>query len=692
MGDCIDGMEEILRSGEAEDWVPRADLARIAVAALHERGRGALAASLARRAGRAYPDDGLLLFLEFRARSDLEEQDAVARELLARARTSQDLSVKLTLAAVFRREEDAASMAEVLGDTPPSGAEPAQREQWLLARLSAAGMAQDGRALRAARDLWIGGGGDARTAAAAYALTLSLARMEDPERPRLELLLESAALAEGALSRELAERVLGRAIAELVVGGRSDLAVQLYERGIERGYVLPMYTRQDLERAELSQGLLAVADGAEQVDYRFVVPEGAAEGQLLVSHDPDKSSDFDELRVVPRPPRGDWNVRVPASIAPLRWVFRDDSGAVLASGNAWAAPGRAARVEVRPGPAQAPMPPFSWSPHKADGRRRVVGVVWDCADWRLVQYLRARGELPVTEALMRRGRSGTLLSRPPYTAAAMTALVEPAGRTPDSVLQVLYELGAEARERSAQPRNPMAFLSALLPHAEDLFRTIGAGEHVATNLLFSHGVMDGARQGETVGPHGAIRPPVRVAAWRPLAAEERSSVRGLEQAFSGADVETNFTEAAALLDASAGLLREGRSDLLLLRVATMDILTHRSYAGLSAGGQDDGQNPLLTLYRYADRRLGDLLAALDSDDFLVLLSDHGIQTAMQHDDRCVFVAVGPGVEPGRIEGTPSIRGLPRLLADLLGVPTRWPDTGLRLGATPARPPSGPAPQ
>ena len=68
--------------------------------------------------------------------------------------------------------------------------------------------------------------------------------------------------------------------------------------------------------------------------------------------------------------------------------------------------------------------------------------------------------------------------------------------------------------------------------------------------------------------------------------------------------------------------------------------------------------------------------ALDADDVLVVMSDHGIRTSLQHDTRAIFIAAGATISPGKIPGAPDIRGVGRMLANLLGVEVSWPETGL----------------
>ena len=100
--------------------------------------------------------------------------------------------------------------------------------------------------------------------------------------------------------------------------------------------------------------------------------------------------------------------------------------------------------------------------------------------------------------------------------------------------------------------------------------------------------------------------------------------------------------------------------------------------------QDDGDGLLFSVYRYLDARLGALHGRLDADDVLIVMSDHGIRTAMEHSRFAFFVADGDDVPAGRAPGTPALRGVSRAIADLLEVDTAWPDTGLAPWARPAK--------
>jgi hypothetical protein len=223
--------------------------------------------------------------------------------------------------------------------------------------------------------------------------------------------------------------------------------------------------------------------------------------------------------------------------------------------------------------------------------------------------------------------------------------------------------------------NPVEWLSWLLPESAGLFETVGAGSRRAANLLLAHGGVRAGRHGEVHGPDGRRDRVDLGRSRRPLRAAERE--RFPELAALADPMDRHYVETmAAELDATEALLAAGDVDLLAVRIEPLDILTHAHYGELAADGRDDGQALLYSVYRYIDARLGEIDAALDEDDVLIVMSDHGIETAMEHSEDAFFVAAGGGVPAGRIPGRPDLRGVPLALAMLLGVEADWPDTGL----------------
>jgi hypothetical protein len=170
-------------------------------------------------------------------------------------------------------------------------------------------------------------------------------------------------------------------------------------------------------------------------------------------------------------------------------------------------------------------------------------------------------------------------------------------------------------------------------------------------------------------------------AYRPFdPAEQRSHPR----LWSDPSARRHAETIAAELDAADRLAEGGQIDFLFLRIEALDLLTHAHFGRIAESGQDDGQSPLFDAYRYIDARLAGLSARLDDDDWLVVLSDHGIRTSMQHEEDAIFFISGPGVRPGRTPGMPHLRGVSRVLANLLGESPNWPDTGVLPAAVVAR--------
>ena len=142
-------------------------------------------------------------------------------------------------------------------------------------------------------------------------------------------------------------------------------------------------------------------------------------------------------------------------------------------------------------------------------------------------------------------------------------------------------------------------------------------------------------------------------------------------------------EIAADFDTLRSLAKRTEIDLVLFRVAATDIMTHTFLGDTTQPGGNHTTDLLLSAFRYADFRLGEIYSELDADDVLIVLSDHGAKTALEHDEQAVFFAVGDGILPQELEGAPEIGGLGRLLADLLGVQTDLPSTGFDLKLKPA---------
>ncbi|MEM6797496.1 MAG: alkaline phosphatase family protein, partial [Acidobacteriota bacterium] len=539
---------------------------------------------------------------------------------------------------------------------------------------------------------WRAAGGAPAEVLAWRALTLSNYQLDDPGRPVL-IQLKEALDRRQELKRSTVQKVANRLIGTLSLSGAEDEALRLYDE------LAPVYDLQ-FSREEILREFdpqAAGGEGALPGSLRFLIPARLAEdSRLWISADSDLPPDapLEPHGLTRTEAGGEVRVERAPGEAPVRWVLREggESRALtLASGAVWPRSGEeiAVRVEVR-GPedrarqaltAPRAQPPGAFRPWggPADGRRRVLAVVLDCADWRLLRYLDARGDLPAIGSFLDQGVTGVLESRPAFTAAALDSLVFPEKSGTRSPLGAIHHLGVELAGLSFIGDNPFAALEWVLPERRSLFEAVGAGPQVAVNLLFSSGAVQGGRHGVQIGPGGREG---RFTGWRKrrLLRPEEKELIGAVAGRSGTSPVAWLEEAAADLDAAEQIVEAGEVDLLVMRVATLDSATHQSYSEISRTAQDDGEPWLFGFYRYLDRRLGALYKLLDEDDVLLVLSDHGILTSMEHSPWAVLIAVGGEIEPGRISGTPHFRGLPRLLADLMGVETEWPATGLEAWA------------
>lgn len=691
--ECTALIDEALAPEEAADWTPAPDLAKRVLRARLEADRASAAAELAERMTAAYPQDADFLQFELRARSLSDGEDAALGDLEARLDSASEpsLGLRLVLAGAYKRRGEYEAMLRVLGSEPPSlslGLLP----PWFEA--SAQAWAAIGRQDRVATiyDRWRALGGVPELIDALYALQLSYGGLEDPKRPVVTRLEEALSKRDRLENPVMVEALYERLIAHLLVGGQTERALQFYDEASEH-FSLETITRDQIVNAGRSRetrALVASEDSGRSTRGQLVfsLPPDAALGTLWVSPDSSAPSDavYEQLSLEPG-----GVVAVERTIAPTatRWVFRDVGGDTMASGSAWPATSGEARVGIQLGPPRPPDAPARLSRRPADGKRRVFVLIPDCMDWRLVQYLRTRGELPVLSELFESGYRAVLESDPPLTAAAMESLVWPERSRDITFLGLVHRIGIEIGGLASVGRNPLAFLSPLLREAANLFDTVGDGDHVAANMLFSHGGIEAGQHALVTGPHGRERRIESIRSVRPLDFEESARYPRLAGA---SPVYRNLIETtAAELDSAVAMAARREIDLVLLRVEPLDIVTHGKFSELTRVRQDDGQSILLDLYRYIDSRIADVANTLDADDILIVMSDHGIQTAMEHAKDAIFVAAGGDVKPGRAPGMPHLRGVSRVLAQLLGVTTTWPETGvaLRLEAARSREARGP---
>ncbi len=671
--ECARLVDDLLVADPAAHWVPHPVIATLVARARMQQGRAAEAANLSRAAAAQYPNDLKLLELEIQTRSAIEGQGPAHAAIEARIEPGPDsLPLRIALAASDLARFDGEAAQRVLGETPPPGGHPLSL-LWFENRARAVATLGDIDALKSHFDLWAKSGADPIDLRARYALRVSVSHLRDPEKTDIELLEEAlvdqAKLRDGHLRWALYRRLIGTLIADARIAD----ALAVYDRAIE--YVaFPNLGREEIERAALPELESAEAGGVPEGKLSFALSADAnLRGTLLISPDSREPSDRD-YEAHPIAPGERVTVERSRSFTPQRWVLRDDAGHTRGSGMVWPHPGHEVGVTVEPRPpTRGRETPIVGPVREGDGRQRVFTLVLDCADWRLIQYLRARGELPLLDRLLREGYRAVLLSRPAFTAAAMEALVWPDRGQEVSFVGLIHRMGLEIGGLASVGENPLGFLSSVLPESESLFERLGAGEHVVANMLFSHGGIDAGHHAQMLGPLGRERDLELPRSFRPLREEETARFPGIDM---GGRQRRRMETIAAEFDSAEQIIAGGEVDLLVLRIEPLDLLTHAFFRDLLKGGQDDGRSPLLAAYRYIDLRLAGLYEQIDRDDLLLVMSDHGIRTPMEHEEDALFVLAGAGVPAGRAPGQPHLRGVPRILAGVLGVETPWPDSGV----------------
>ncbi len=668
---CVELLEEMLTQPEADGWTPSPPLAIHLIQTRRDAGRNLAAAELARSAARLHPDNPDLFYLELLTRSAQEDEDRLLEELAARVASRGPAAVRMqaSLANRFLLRSEPLRALAALGDTPPPAAGEALGLGGEAGGVAFAGAGDVGGVERTYARWREAGGGEAELLAR-FARTFSLGGLESPRYPILELLRR--ALAQELDDPALEESLHIRLILTLATSGRPDEAIASYDRARQR-FALEGLSRQELERSAAHRLLADAPAQRRRGTLRFAIPAPEPGSLLLVSPQPDAPVDA-PYEPLPVPASGRISVERRIGLAPQRWVLHDRIGHTLASGTTSPKPASAVDVAVAPG---KPHPPArtALTRRPGDGRRRVALLLLDCADWRIIQYLRTRGELPVLSGLLEIGYRAVVASDPPLTGAALESLVWPHRHGATSFVSLVHRFGVELAGLASIGDNPLSALSWLLPETPDLFATIGAGPFSAANLLFAHGGIRAGRHGEITGPDGRRRRiPVGTSA-RDLDSAERERFPALAAGRRERDA-IHLRTIAAEFDTAEELMRGGQVDLLALRIEPLDILTHAHFAAAVRDGQDDGRGLLFSVYRYIDARLGAVHELLDEDDIFIVMSDHGIRTAMEHSRFAFFVVTGPGVPGGRAAGEPDLRGVSRVLADLFGVATDWPETGV----------------
>lgn len=655
--ECVErALVELRRNAE---WVPDDESAIVLLDQLAVQHRAADAAAVVDRIPPS-ADARVLLPAIHTVRTDPHRLERLARRV-ADLPCCGDAHAQLGLAALALERADIA-LQLVPAQVPPSSPEAATI--WADLRSNALAVAGDEAGAMQVMDAWERAGASTGAVAARRArligryrfdhtrfdeyIDVALARRKDVDDPGLVRFLYFAKLQQLLHANDTA------AMAALIAEAKA-------------------WDPEFKPSAELGRQLAGDGAAGGPATLRFEPPPGM---HVLVSPDPAGPADapFEELTAAAE-------VKRTISPWPVRWVLVREDGARCGSGLLWPVAGGAAKPHLAPGPCIPPRPAAVVQRAPADGRRRIVVVMLDSMDWRVVRYAFARGEAPFLEHLATVGASGVLVNEPAFTIVALQKLVEPGRQQRVSTFGIVNELGEQLALFEQIGGHPFPVIQSLIPTPPTFFDALAARGLKVANLLSSHGRLGRTLHGELVGPKDerAALPLLRA---RAPSAEELAAEPGL-----------GAPKAASWLFSMLGIyddidrtVADPTVDVVLARVDGTDVAFHSTYGALTdpAAGHDD--NLVLVSLRYADRRLAGLAGRLDEDDVLLVISDHGARSSLEHDESCLLL--GLGVRPTRLLGTPAFDGLPRALARLRGLELEgWPDTGIALepaGAGPGR--------
>ena len=109
---------------------------------------------------------------------------------------------------------------------------------------------------------------------------------------------------------------------------------------------------------------------------------------------------------------------------------------------------------------------------------------------------------------------------------------------------------------------------------------------------------------------------------------------------------------------------------MLLRLPAYDVLSHSLFENKDS--HSEGNLLLEVFYIYFDQLIGKIRKDLDADDTLIIISDHGIQTSLQHDQISLFLAEGPNIPKNSQFARFDIQYFPKLLTSLV-LDQKWPE-------------------
>ena len=350
--------------------------------------------------------------------------------------------------------------------------------------------------------------------------------------------------------------------------------------------------------------------------------------------------------------------------------------------------------------------------YQRPGRVLVIGV--DGASPRVIRELASEGRLPILKMLAQEGAFGPLRASLPISSPRIWNQIV-TGKKPDKhgILDFAKKdpRTGELHLFSSLDRRVPALWSIL--SAEGM--SVGIvnfwntyplekvnGVMVSDHLL-AKAIDDRERlTGAVKSPSGAVIHPEE---WNDrlakLVRDDTSSVPDVEDPFADGkdlprwvlreELQRRFAEDGVLARIAQEISRETRPDLLMVLLPGVDRVQHYIWGVLepeeayppglkpTPEGREGGRRALFAYYEYVDRMIGELLEGYGPNDLIMVVSDHGFEagqalmrlSGVHESEKAIhgiFIARGPGIEPGTKARDLSVNDITPTILTWLGLP------------------------
>jgi hypothetical protein len=284
----------------------------------------------------------------------------------------------------------------------------------------------------------------------------------------------------------------------------------------------------------------------------------------------------------------------------------------------------------------------------AKGEHRLFVLWLDCGSWWILRAGVERGIFPNSRDMIARGVHAEMVAIPPLTSYAMEKFtsLEPDFSVMNLLREQLKGLPFLDTYIPWQPNERVSLGSWLRKRGIRFVNLVFSDPHAWAPLdeaeAFGYQSKGGfAKQGHDqekgLGPTGVMNEFLDAKEMRPFVRMYDPYGKWL--------IGTQWEETDQKLNlATAVFTGKDHPRALLVRIPSVDLLSH--YFFENSEGFSASLRFLDAYYVFLDDRIGRLRAMLNSDDTLMVISDHGILNHVQHDTTALFFAEGYGIPAG----------------------------------------------